>query len=163
MATETLGSYGLSFAFNIGNGLVTGDKWTVSATASQPTNARTLLLAHNLPTAFTVGSTAVQVTLFIRDNVTLPIRSQTVGQYNYSVHPTELRVNANVTLLNSSWTVSGTPEPLPLVSPVNMVQTTASCLSLTEHGCLPPARCCRSPALTSWIRWCRVRHRRLTR
>lgn len=137
MAPLALGSYGLSITFNIAEGLRTGDKWTVSAVAAKPTNARTLLLAHNLPSGVVQSNAAaLDVTLYIRTNATLPIRSQVAGQFNYTSRPTELLVAAGVALSYPSWTFSGVTEALPLVSPPEM-GSTFSRMYVTYRAWLP--------------------------
>lgn len=123
MQSVDIGSYGPVLTITVNEGIATGDKWVVEATASPIQQMRTLVLAHRLPEDVPVddaAASALEVTLFISDDLELPRRSLIAGEYNFESYPEELRVAAAITLKHPEWTVGGSQVALPLVTPGDM-------------------------------------------
>ena len=117
-ATIPLGSNGLTLTFDVPATdeiqLVTGDKWTVTATAAADAQLRTLVLDRAFATeVIENGATAVSLDLFIEDDVWLPEKRETTGE-NWTASATEITINAGATASHPSWTDAGETPALPI-------------------------------------------------
>lgn len=141
-----VGSYGVMLdELAAANGFILGDRWIVTVKAAIETHMRTLILAHSLPSAVLYDDDAVNlaVELYIGGDREIPARSEVEGDYNFVANDFELGVNAEIELIDPTWTVSGTAVPLPLVVPGGTTDT--SILYVTYRAWLP-----RSEALLSF-------------
>lgn len=112
-----VGSYGLSIGFTSTAGLVVGDKWTVTAVAAKPQQLRTIQLAHNLPEGVAIddaGAAALDVTLYLVEDIEVPRHGLTAGQFNFEALSEEIRVRSNIEVTTPNWTVGGSPVALEL-------------------------------------------------
>jgi len=119
MQSLSLGSYGLILDITAADGLVSGDKWLVSAVAAKEGAFETINLAHNLPSGVALNDAAanLRVQLYILASVEIPKRSVTPGVYNFTTSSTELLVKGAISLELPQWTDSGNMVPLPLSAP----------------------------------------------
>jgi len=138
MQTLSLGSYGLLLDITAVDGLVTGDKWLVQATAAKEGAYETLLLAHNLPSNVASNDSAanLQVQLYILASTEIPKRSATPGVYNFTTSSTELLVKGAISVELPQWTDSGNKVPLPLSAPAAFGSNT-SVLYVTYRAWAP--------------------------
>lgn len=118
-ATNTfvsIGNYGAQIKFS-GTALVAGDVYVVPVTAPTVGEMQTIVLGNNFNPAVT-DNTEVELTLFIRRE-SLQISENRVGAaplVNWSQTLTNFTVQSGITAFDSSWTDSGTPVALPVVS-----------------------------------------------
>lgn len=113
-----IGSYGvtISFAGASVTGLRKGDVWTVSVTAASQGRPSTLVLGHNLPTAM-LSETDLDLELFIQKDIELPNYHETpTPDYNWTTSATQLTLLADAEAYDSSFTLDGVVQPLPVIS-----------------------------------------------
>ena len=113
-----VGTAGLTATLAAANGLMIGDKWTVSAVAAKEGIMRTLVLAHDFPAnVLTDSSAALNISLYIVDNVTLSAKSATPGEYQYVAEDTQISIRAGATASTSKWVNAGVQTRLPVLAP----------------------------------------------
>lgn len=112
-----VGTLGATISFDQ-TGLCKGDRYYIPLQAVTAGPYRTLLLGHNLPTAVQdAGATEVDLTLYIRRDVTLTAKRYNVpGQFNWTQSATEVCLKSGATALDASWTDNGVPQPLEVHS-----------------------------------------------
>jgi hypothetical protein len=133
-----LGSYGLTVSFDMVEGLVTGDTWTVTATSAKEGNVKGILLGHNIPASFARDDTDADLTieLFIVDDIELPRKSVIDGQYNYTAKVDSIEIQAGIQLYHPQWTVEGELAPIDLVSG-NTLDSVHGLVYITYRAWLP--------------------------
>lgn len=111
------GTQGVTVSFD-GTGLRKGDIYLIAAAAETDGPYRTLILANNFASEVQAnGATEVDLTLYIKKDIEVSEnRAESPGTKNWTTSATEVCLNSGVTALDSSWTDSGVPEPLPVFS-----------------------------------------------
>ena len=129
-----IGSFGVTITFaGSTQGLRKGDRFTIPATGASEGAVRTLILGHNLDSAF-LANDDLSLELFIK-KPTLEISSNRIGfapNKNWEQSATEMTVKAGVVAYDSTWTDGG---ELYLSFRLRTL-VTARCLLSTEPGCL---------------------------
>lgn len=104
----------INFSDTTDDTLVLGDRWYITATAATSGNYNTLVLGHNMPAGL---SASIEFSLYIRKDIELDDKHASVaGQYNWKQSDTELCVYAGIQAYDSTWTNSGTPLALDVVT-----------------------------------------------
>ncbi len=119
LAAVAVGNYGAQLSFSAAvSGLRLGDRWTIAATPAGIGQKNTLVLAHALPDDVALNSVDhdLEIQLCAQRDIVIPARSETPGAYNFTSHPTELRVLAGITLTDASLTRSSVPVTLTLLN-----------------------------------------------
>lgn len=116
----SVGSYGVTLTFPTTNSkcLVAGDKFYVQGVAATDGAIKTLILADNLPTAlrYVDANTELNMKLFIeKSGVVIPrFRTESLPNVNYTVGSSTVTMKASSTAYDSTWTLSGVQQPLPI-------------------------------------------------
>lgn len=111
-----VGTKGVTISFNQ-TGLRKGDRYFIEASAEGEGAYQTLKLGHNLATEVQDnGATEVDLTLFIRKNIEVGEQSATPGVTNWTQSATELCLDSGLMAYDSTWTDSGVPQLLPVLS-----------------------------------------------
>lgn len=112
-----IGTRGVTVAFD-STGLRKGDRYFVDVTAESNGAFRTIVLANNLaPEVQANGVTEVDVTLYIKKDIEVSEnRTGAPGTQNWTTTDTQVCLEAGITAFDSSWTLSGVPESLPVES-----------------------------------------------
>lgn len=112
-----VGTQGVTVAFDAA-GLSKGDRYLIVATAASDGAIQTLKLGHNFDEAVQDnGATEVDLTLYIKKDIEVSEqRANVPGQANWTQTATQVCLEDGVTALDSTWTDSGVPEPLPVIS-----------------------------------------------
>lgn len=112
-----VGTEGVTISFDE-TALNKGDRYFIVATAETEGAYQTLVLGNNFDTAVIAnGATEVDLTLYIKKDIEVSEnRADTPGTYNWTQSATEICLESGVTALDSSWTVNGEPDPLPVES-----------------------------------------------
>ena len=112
-----VGTAGVTVAFT-GDALCGGDVFYISVTAEGEGALKTILLGHNLATAVVdAGAVEVGLTLYIRKDIEVGReRADSPPNVNWTQSDTEFCLKSGMTAYDSSWTVSGVPVALPVVS-----------------------------------------------
>jgi hypothetical protein len=111
-----IGTKGVVAAFDASatSTLVKGDKWLIPVTASAAGNYNRLQFGHSLPADMTDNIT---LTLYIRKNIEVAAEHDVIpGIYNWTQSDTEICVYAGIQAYDSSWTDSGVPVALDVVT-----------------------------------------------
>lgn len=103
-----------------------GDRFTIGVTAESDGAIQTLLLAHNLPAAMRGDCTEVDegssdslpfpdlsIALYIKKDITVPEFGASAF-VNWTQNDTEVCLQSGVESYDSSWTLSGVQQPLPV-------------------------------------------------
>lgn len=112
-----IGSHGvtISFAGASVTGLRKGDVWTIAVTAASLGRAGTLVLGHNMPTAM-LSEVDLDLELFIQKNIELPNYHETPSpDYNWTTSSTQITLQSGAEAYDSSFTLDGVVQPLPVV------------------------------------------------
>ena len=114
----SVGTGGLTATIQATNGVMKGDRWSVTATAAKQGVLHTIVLAHDFPANVeTTTDAALNIQLFVQDDVELPAKSTTPGQYQYVATDTQLSVRAAVTASTPKWVDAGIEVRLPVQTP----------------------------------------------
>jgi hypothetical protein len=113
-----LGNYGLLFSLGTTFGLVTGDRWKVTATAAADDKIRTIVLAHSLSEAITVDTPMnIQVEFMLRRSIEVP--RMLGGTTVWEARENDILVSPGMTVYLSDVTdKNGADLPLEVVRPV---------------------------------------------
>lgn len=119
-ATESataLGSYGVTVQFTGATGLVTGDKWTVKATAAKQGNMRTLVLASEMPEDIATNvSSQISYELFRKQSIEIPLKTTVPGGVTYETESTQISLKGGIEIADNSITYNGVPRKRQLIT-----------------------------------------------
>lgn len=97
-----LGSYGLTMVLAGDDGLVTGDKYIIAASAATEGIKRRLQLAHDFPSNVeTTTDAELTIQLFTVEDVEIPLKSSVSGEYQYASTATQLEIFAGATVTSA--------------------------------------------------------------
>lgn len=120
--TVSIGTRGVTLTFSntTYDKLVLGDRWYIEVTAATDGNYNKLQLGHNIPAGLTDN---IEINLYIKKNIELGDEHIVPGQYNWTQSATELCAMAGVQAYDATWTDSGTPIALDVITDSNVANS----------------------------------------
>lgn len=109
-----VGTQGVQIEFS-GTGLRKGDLYYIVANAPGSGAYRTILLGSSLPSTLS-GLTDLNLTLYIKKNISVPAQSATPGTLNWSANASGLTLNAGIQAFDSTLTNGGVQFSVPLAA-----------------------------------------------